>query len=76
MPDEPKRSDQETDDGMGLPSRMILFALATLGILLLALASSSSDRVTPAPQRGATSAKVIETSQHRLRELDQDASPR
>jgi len=60
-----------------LPSRMILFALATLGILLLALAASSSDRVTPAPQRGAAaSAKVIETSQHRLRELDQDASPR
>ena len=76
MPDKPKRSDQETDDGMGLPSRMILFALATLGILLLALAASSSDRVTPAPQRGAASAKVIETSQHRLRELDQDASPR
>jgi len=76
MPDESKLSDLETDNRMGLPSRMILFALAVLGVLLLALAASSSDRVTPAPQRGAAAVRFIEPSQDRLRELDQDANPR
>jgi hypothetical protein len=32
MPDKSKFSDPGTDEGMGLPSRMIVFALATLGV--------------------------------------------
>jgi hypothetical protein len=75
MPDTSKFSDPGTEDGMGLPSRMIVFALATLGVLLLALAASSSDRVTPPVQRGVA-AKAIEIPQDQSREIDQDSAPR
>jgi hypothetical protein len=76
MPNESKLSEPGTDDGMGLPSRMIVFALAALGVLLLALAAASSDRVAPAPQRGAAATKAVETPAGQSSESDEQSVAR
>jgi hypothetical protein len=60
MQHETKFPDPGTDAGMGLPSGKVFLALAALGLLLLALAALSSERVAPSPQRGPVAAKSVE----------------
>ena len=61
MLDESKFSDPEFDEGMRMPGGKVFLALATLGLLLLALAAFSSRRVTP-PQRGPAAANAFEAA--------------
>ncbi|MEA2944892.1 MAG: hypothetical protein QOI40_222 [Alphaproteobacteria bacterium] len=74
MPDDSRFPEPRADDGLGLPSRMIVFALAALGVLLLALAATSSERVA-SPHKGVI-AKTMDTLSSPSRQFDPDSDLR
>jgi hypothetical protein len=76
MQHESKFPDPGTDEGLSLPSGKVFLALAALGLLLLALAALSSDRVAPSPQRGPVAAKSIEVGPSLSRRFEHFADPR
>jgi hypothetical protein len=61
MQPETKLRDLRTDERAGLPSNRVYVALAALGLLLLASAAFTSERVASPSQRISTDAKAVKT---------------
>ena len=61
MQPETKLRDLRTDERAGLPSNRVYVALAALGLLLLASAALTSERVVSPSQRIPTDAKAVKT---------------